>query len=371
MSPRPHKLRIGYFSADFRNHAMMHLTAGLFERHDRSRFEVHLFSFGEPSQDEMRARAIAAADGFHDVDNLDDAQIAAEAARARIDIAVDLMGYTRGSRPEIFVRRIAPIQVSYLGFPGSLGADFMDYIIADHWIAPQDAHFTEKVIRLPHTYLATDNTRIIASRAFGRGELGLPQHGFVFCCFNNSYKISPAEFDIWMRLLGKVEGSVFWLLKDNEQAAANLAREAASRGIDPRRLVFAPRMAHADHLARHRAADLFLDTFNYNAHTTAADALWTGLPLVTKSGRSFAARVAGSLLHAIGLPELVTESEADYERLALDLATDPARLAAVKTKLAANRLTTPLFDTGAATRAFEDAYDAMHAARHSVSAVRA
>jgi len=205
-----------------------------------------------------------------------------------------------------------------------------------------------------------DNRRAISERQYGRAELGLPERGIVFCCFNSSYKISPAEFDIWMRLLARVDGSVLWLLQDTARAAANLAEEARARGMDPGRLVFAGRMPHAEHLARHRRADIFLDTFNYNAHTTAGDALWAGLPLVTLSGRSFAARVGGSLLYAIGLPELVTDSAEAYEQLALDLATNPARLAAVKAKLAANRLTTPLFDTEASTRALEDAYEAMH-----------
>ena len=359
---RPERLRIGYFSADFRNHAVMHLTAGLFEKHDRRRFEVHLFSFGEDSQDDMRQRAMAAADCFHDVHTLSDGEIVALARAKEIDIAIDLMGYTRGSRVELFAHRVAPLQVSYLGFPGTLGADFIDYVIADKWVVPEAERqfFTEQVIHLPHAYLANDNQRPISDRVFTRAELGLPQDGFVFCCFNNSYKISPAEFDIWMRLLAEVEGSVLWLLKDNDWAAGNLAREAQARGIEPDRLVFADRMAHADHLARHRCADLFLDTFNYNAHTTASDALWAGLPLVTRPGRSFAARVATSLLNAIGLPELVTGSDAAYEQLALELATDPARLNAIKKKLAANRLTTPLFDTDASVRAFEDAYDGIY-----------
>jgi predicted O-linked N-acetylglucosamine transferase (SPINDLY family) len=362
---RPQKLRVGYFSADFRNHAMMHLMAGLFERHDRNRFEVHLFAFGEATQDEMRRRAMATADRFHEVGMLGDGDIVALARAEGIDIAVDLMGYTKGCRTEIFAGRAAPIQVSHLGYPGTLGAPFIDYVMADKRVVPDaDRRFyTETVIHLPHSYFPTDDRRAIAERVFTRAEMGLPEQGFVFCCFNNNYKISPAEFDIWMRLLGQVEGSMLWLLKDNDLAAANLARAAQARGIDPGRLVFAGRMPHAEHLARHRCADLFLDTFNYNAHTTAVDALWTGVPLVTRPGRSFASRVAASLLHAIEMPELICETAEAYEHLALALATDPAQLAAVKARLAAKRLTAPLFDTAQFTRGVEQAYDAM-AARH-------
>jgi predicted O-linked N-acetylglucosamine transferase (SPINDLY family) len=361
---RPEKLRVGYFSADFRDHAMMYLMAGLFERHDRARFEVHLFSFGAPAQDEMRQRAIAAADRFHDVSAHSDGEIVALARAEGIDIAVDLMGYTRGSRTEIFAGRAAPIQVSHLGYPGTMGAPFIDYVMADKCVLPENDRrfYSEQVIHLPHSYFPTDDGCAVSPRRFSRAELGLPEQSFVFCCFNNSYKISPAEFDIWMRLLGRVEGSVLWLLRDNDLAAVHLGREAQARGIDPARLVFAGRAPHDEHLARHRCADLFLDTFNYNAHTTAVDALWAGLPLVTRPGRSFPARVAASLLQAIGLPELVTDSAEAYEQLALALATDSARLAAVTAKLAANRAAMPLFDTAQFTRDVESAYDKMYAA---------
>lgn len=360
---RPEKLRLGYFSADLRDHPVMYLMARLFELHDRARFEVHLFSFGEGEQDAMRQRAIAGADQFYDVRSMSDADILNLARGLKIDIAVDLMGYTRGSRTEVFSQRVAPLQVNYLGYPGTLGAGFMDYIIADDWIVPQaDRRFyAEEVVCLPHGYMANDNLRPISERRFARAELGLPESGFVFCCFNNSYKISPVEFDIWMKLLAAVPGSVLWLSKDSELAAANLAREAQARGMDRSRLVFAERVPdQAEYLARYRCADLFLDTFNYNAHATASDVLWAGLPIVTRSGRSFPARVAGSLLHAIGLPELVTDTADAYEKLALALATDPARLAAVKAKLAANRRTTPLFDSEAFTREIETAYDGIY-----------
>lgn len=363
---RPEKLRIGYFSADFRDHPVMQLMARLLELHDRERFEVHLFSFGEDMPDAMRDRARMAADQFHDVASLSDQAVIELARGLEIDIAVDLMGYTKGSRTEVFAQRVAPLQVNYLGYPGTLGAAFMDYIIADPWVVPDaDRHFyAEKIIQLPHSYMPTDNSRAVAEDRFSRTDMGLPETGFVFCCFNNSYKISPAEFDIWMRLLGKVPGSVLWLAKDNETAGGNLVREAQARGIDGARLVFTERMpSHADYMARYRCADLFLDTFNYNAHTTANDALWAGLPLITRPGRSFAARVAAGLLNAIGLPELVTDSRDAYEELALALATDPARLAALKAKLAANRLTTPLFDSETYTRDIEKAYDAIFVRR--------
>ncbi len=360
---RPAKVRLGYFSADFHDHATMHLLAGLLERHDRERFEVHLFSFGDAAADAMRARAVSAADHFHDVRTASEEDVAALARRQGIDIAIDLKGYTRDSRPGIFARRAAPVQVSWLGYPGTMGAPFMDYLLADRQVLSQEAQSfcAETVCYLPHCYQPNDNLRAISGRVFSRAELALPETGFVFCCFNNGWKISPAEFDVWMRLLGQVDGSVLWLLKDNDAATANLVREAQARGIGRQRLVFAGRLPHDEHLARQRCADLFLDTFAYNAHTTASDALWAGLPLITKAGYSFAARVAASLLNAVGLPELVTQTAADYERLALELATRPARLAEVKARLAASRLTTPLFDTENFARDIEAAFDAMQA----------
>lgn len=360
---RPQKLRIGYFSADFHDHPVMQAMARLFELHDRNRFEVHLFSLGPDKSDAMRQRALRAADHFHDVRTAGDGAIVKLARATKIDIAVDLMGYTKGSRTEIFAHRVAPLQLNYLGYPGTLGADFIDHIIADPWVIPEGEQrfYAEKVLRLQRCFMATDNSRAAAQDRFTRAQFGLPDDGIVFCCFNNGYKITPAEFSIWMRLLGKVAGSVLWLPRDSEAATANLTREAAACGIAPHRLVFAERMPdHADYLARYRCADLFLDTFNYNAHVTASDALWAGLPIVTRSGSSFPARVAGSLLGAIGLPELVTQTPEAYEALALDLATRPDRLAATKAKLAANRLTTPLFDSEGFTRDIERLYDALY-----------
>jgi protein O-GlcNAc transferase len=355
---RPGRLRIGYFSADFQNHPVMHLIARLFEVHDRDRFEVHAYSFGQDSNDAMRARVKAAVDSFRDVRSMRDSDVAALARKDGIDIAVDLLGFTGGSRPDVFAHRAAPVQINYLGYPGTMGAPFIDYIVADRILIPEEQrrHYCEKIIYLPGSYQVNDNTREISDRAVTRSGEGLPEQGFVFCCFNNNYKITPAAFDVWMRLLRQAGGSVLWLLKANPWAEQNLRKEAGKRGVDPARLVFAERAPVPEHLARHRLADLFLDTFAYNAHTTASDALWTGLPIVTRLGQSFPARVAASLLHAVDLPELVTGSTEDYERLALELATHPEKLTALRQKLLRVRKTAPLFDTERYARQLEDAY---------------
>jgi predicted O-linked N-acetylglucosamine transferase (SPINDLY family) len=357
-SQKPECLRIGYFSADFHNHATMHLMAQIFALHDKSRFEILAYSYGPDRQDEMRKKLLGAVDVFHDVREMNDLQIVDLARREKLDIAIDLKGFTQNERLGPFAYGLAPVQISYLGYPGTLGADFIDYIVADAVVIPGDKrpHYSEQIIYLPNTYQPTDNTRIISDKIITRGDMGLPSDGFVFCCFNNNYKISLKEFDIWMRLLGKVESSVLWLLKSNNWAEQNLKREAEARGISSERLVFAERVPQAEHLARQKLADLFLDTFSYNAHTTTSDALWAGLPVVTKLGEGFAARVAGSLLTAIGLPELITQSEEAYEALALALATDPNELAKIKSKLEANRLTQPLFDSAMYTRHLETGY---------------
>lgn len=355
---RPARLRIGYFSADFHGHAVLYQLIRILELHDRTRFEVHAYSFGPPAEDAMRARVKGAVDVFRDVHALSGQDIAALARQDRIDVAIDLMGYTRNARPEIFAHRAAPVQISHLGYPGTLGAPFMDYLIADRILIPQELrrHYCEKIIYLPHGHMATDNTKQIAEQPIDRARMGLPEKGFVFCCFNNSYKISPAEFDVWMRLLARVEGSVLWLVRANSWAQKNLGTEARKRGIDPERIIFADRVPMADHLARHRLADLSLDTFNYTGHSTSADALWAGLPLVTKLGQGFAARVAASLLNAIGLSELVAGSTQDYERLALELAENSQKLAALKATLQERRMHTPLFDSEGFARHIEDAY---------------
>jgi predicted O-linked N-acetylglucosamine transferase (SPINDLY family) len=279
-----------------------------------------------------------------------------------IDIAVDLMGYTTNSRTGIFARRPAPVQAHYMGFAGTMGAPFLDYVIADRIVIPDTsrAACSEKVVTLPNSYFVNDSARPIAERTFTRAELGLPKRGFVFCCFNGSHKIAPDIFDGWMRILKQVNGSVLWLLADHRATVRNLMREAAAHGVEPKRLVFARRIPPATHLARHRAADLFLDTLPYNAHTTACDALWAGLPVLTRIGETFAGRVAASLLGAIGLRELITETSADYERRAVALASDPTRLSAIRNRLAQNRLTMPLFDTRRFTGHMEAAFAAMH-----------
>jgi len=354
-SPR---IRIGYFSADFHSHATMYLIAGLLEQHDKSRFEIHAYSYGPDRRDAMRQRAIDAVDAFHDVRHLSDEGVAALARSHGIDIAVDLKGYTQDSRPEIFAFGAAPIQIAWLGYPGTAGVDFIDYIVADAVVTPEAKrrHYSEKLICLPHSYQVNDNRRVIADAVPERAALGLPRDGFVFCCFNNSFKISRDVFQIWMRLLSRVDGSVLWLLRDNDAAVANLRRAAEAQGISGDRLVFAARAPLPEHLARHRCADLFLDSFACNAHTTASDALWAGLPVVTKLGDGFAARVAGSLLHAIGLPELVTETNEYYESVALALALDGARLKAIRANLADKRLTAPLFDTALFARHLEQGF---------------
>jgi protein O-GlcNAc transferase len=352
---RPARLKIGYFSADFHDFPGMYLMAGLLESHDRERFEVYAFSYGPDKDDAMRRRIVAAVDHFIDIREMPTQEVVDLSREHGIDIALHRNGHTKGTRTELFQHRLAPVQISYLGYPGTLGADFIDYLVADPVVIPEEErqYYSEKIIYLPDTYQPNDNTRQIAETNTTRADFGLPEEGFVLCCFNQNYKISPREFDIWMRVLGQVEGSVLWLLKSNRWAEENLKKEAEHRGIDPSRVIFAEKIPHAEHLARHKHADLFVDTFNYNAHTTASDALWSGLPVVTKQGRQFAARVAASLLTAVGLPELITESEEDYERLILELAANPEKLIAIKETLKANLQTEPLFDTHRYARQFE------------------
>ena len=359
---RGEKIRIGYYSADYHGHATAYLIAELFERHDRERFELLAFSYGGDERDDMRKRLAAAFAQFLDVSTKSDIEVARISRELGIDIAVDLKGFTRDARTGIFSCRAAPIQVNYLGYPGTMGAPYIDYIIADQMLIPLESRqqYSEKIVYLPHSYQANDSKRQIADQEFARAELGLPSTGFVFCCFNNHYKITPDTFDGWMRILKQVDGSVLWLLVDNETAAENLRREARARDVDAGRLVFAARMALPEHLARHRAADLFIDTLPCNAHTTASDALWAGLPVLTRMGESFAARVAASLLYAIGLPELVTTTQEQYESTAIELAGDPGRLAEFKDRLHRNRLTMPLFDIEQFTGHVENAYTQMY-----------
>ena len=359
---KPEKLRIGYFSADFREHPVAYVNAKVIETHNRDDFEVFGYSLHGNRQDELRQRLENSFDHFTDVQELSDQDVALQVRQDNIDIAIDLMGYTKHSRTGIFAYRAAPIQINYLGYPGTMGADFMDYIVADRHIIPPEnqKYFNEKVLYLPNTYMPTDNGRELSERPMSRSDMGLPEDAFVFCCFNNNYKITSSEFDIWMRLLNKVEGSVLWLRPSNKWAELNIKKEAQKRKVDPERIVFAGKVPMDEHLARHKLADLFMDTFAFNAHSTATEALWAGLPVVTKTGQGFAARVAGSLLKAVGLPELVTESEEAYEALALDLAKHPERLAQIKVKLEANRLTQPLFDTKQYTKHLENGYQQVY-----------
>lgn len=352
--PAHDRIRIGYFSADFRNHALAALAGELFETHDRSRFEITAFSLGPDVRDEFRARAEAAFDRFLPVRDLPDHEVAALARRLEIDIAIDLGGYTRHARPRVMALRAAPVQASWLGYLGTMGAQFIDYVIADPVIVPPEyrQYYTEKVAYLP-SYQPNDSKRVVADRTFSRAELGLPAHGFVFCCFNASYKITPETFQAWTRILAAVPGSVLLLLGGSPAMERNLRRHAADRGIRAERLVFAPKLVFGEYLARYRAADLFLDTLPYNAGTTASDALWAGLPVLTCPGKAFASRVAASVLTSAGLPELIAADRADYERLAIALAGDPPRLEQLRRKLSHARANAPLFDTPAFTRNVE------------------
>ena len=310
----------------------------------------------------MQTRLEKSFDQFIDASAMSDIEIAQLSRNLKVDIAIDLKGFTQNCRTGIFAYRAAPIQVSYLGYPGTMNTDYMDYLIADKILIPQELQqaYSEKIAYLPNSYQANDRKRVIADKAFTKAELGLPGQGFVFCSFNNNFKILPATFEGWMRILKAVEGSVLWLYEDNAAAANHLRKEAEKLGINPSRLVFAKGMPLAEHLARHRIADLFLDAFPCNAHTTASDALWAGLPVLTLMGNSFASRVAASLLNAIGLPELITSTPQAYEALAIELASNPEKLLSLKQKLASNRLTTPLFDTPQFTKDLERAYVQMY-----------
>ncbi len=355
------RIRVAYVSGDFREHATSYLMAGVFEQHDRARFEVIGVSFRPAATDPTGLRVSAAFDRFIDVSQMNDREVAMLLRDMNVDIAVDLMGFTNGSRSAVFAHRAAPVQVNYLGFPGTLGAGYMDYILADRFVIPeaQRGAYAEKVVWLPDCFQANDDRRAISAQAPSRREAGLPATGFVFCSFNNGYKINPEIFAVWMRLLAAVPGSVLWLVADGASARANLGREAVARGVDPARLVFAPRLDYPRHLARLGLADLFLDTLPFNAGTTASDALWAGVPVLTCTGEAFASRMSGSLLGAAGLPELVTHSLAEYEARAMDLARHPDRLAALRARLQRNRGSCALFDTRRFCRNLERAYAAM------------
>jgi predicted O-linked N-acetylglucosamine transferase (SPINDLY family) len=355
------RICVGYFSADFHDHATAHLITEVLELHDARRFRIIAFSFGAASDGVMRRRIGDACHEFIDISGQSDLESALLARRLEVDIAVDLKGYTTHGRHGIFAARAAPLQVSFLGYPSTMGAAFIDYLVADRTLIPEETrgHYSEKIIYLPDTYQSNDRKRPISERVFTRGELQLPSEGMVFCCFNNNWKIQPETFAVWMRILRQVSGSVLWLLQGNPAASDNLRRAAQLHGVAAERLIFAPRLGLPEHLARHRAADLFLDTLPCNAHTTASDALWAGLPVLTCPGLGFAARVAASLLKAAGLPELVAADWEDYANIAIGLAGSPGRLADLRLRLAHNRLTCALFDTPRYCRNLEAAYRLM------------
>jgi predicted O-linked N-acetylglucosamine transferase (SPINDLY family) len=360
------KIRVGYFSADFRNHPVSILTAELFELHDKNRFEIIAFSFGEDDKSPMRLRLSQTFNQFIDVSDMSDLDIAKLSRELCVDIAVDLGGYTGESRTDIFAYRAAPLQISYIGYLGTMGAAYFDYLLADNTIVPEASRkfYSERIAYLP-SYQANDRKRIISDKQFARAELSLPEAGFIYCCFNNNYKILPATFDGWMRILKAVDGSILFLYAENEWVEQNLKHEAIARGVDGARLVFGKKMPADEYLARYQACDLFLDTFPYNAGTTASDALWAGLPVLTLTGESFASRMAASILNAIYLPELITSTQREYEALAIELAMNPNKLADIKLKLANNRLNAPLFDTPLFTKKLEAAYTEMYGRHHA------
>ena len=361
-SKRRDKIKIGYYSGDFRDHPVTILLTEFLELHDKNQFELFGFYFGPPDSSKMYKRVSTAFDQFFDVGLKSDKDIALMSREIGIDIAIDLTGFTEYARTDIFAYRAAPIQVNYLGYPGTMAANYIDYIIADPTIIPHESqqYYSEKVVYLPNSYQPNDRKREISKKIFTKVELDLPIDSFVFCCFNSNFKITPPTFDGWIRILKNVNGSILWLLEDNPIAVLNLRKEAQLRGLNPNRLIFAKGTNPSEHLARHRVADLFLDTLPYNAHTTTSDALWVGLPVLTCMGESFASRVAASLLNAIELPELITTTQEQYETLAIELATTPEKLRSIKQKLKRNKLTTALFDTPRFTKHIEAAYKQMY-----------
>ena len=355
------KIKIGYFSADFREHAVSYLTAELFELHDRENFEIIGFSYGRFKNDAMRNRLRIGFDQFIEVDELLDIEIAKKSRELQIDIAVDLSGFTKDARTGIFSYRAAPIQISYAGYLGTTGASYIDYLIADQAIIPSQSqkYYSEKIIYLP-SFQVNDRKKSVSSKVYSREELGLPSEGFIYCCFNSNFKILPQTFASWMSILKATEGSILYLHVDNLIAQKNLQKEAENRGVSSKRLVFAYPLPRADYLARYRVVDLFLDTFPYNAGTTASDALWVGVPVLTMAGESFASRVASSIISAVELPELITYSTLEYELKAIELAQDFSKLEKIKEKLLNNKYNTRLFDTPNFTSSLERAYFEIH-----------
>ena len=356
------RIRIAYISSDLRDHPVGLQMVEVFEQHDKSRFELTAISLTAAPDSDMRARIKTAFDHFVDAETLDERKIAEYIRQHEIDIVVDLNGFTTGGRPDVLARRAAPIQVNFLGFLGTMGAPYIDYIIADRTVIPENdrGFYSEKVVYMPNCFQPTDRRRVISDKSFSRAEAGLPDEGFVFCSFNSNYKFTPTVFDIWMRLLKQVDGSVLWLVAENPVAEQNLKQEALASGVIAERLIFAPRIPLSEHQARLRLADLFLDTWPYNAGATASDTLWAGVPVVTRLGDTFIGRMAASVLTAISLPELIVTTPEAYEALAFELATNAGKLAAIKQKLAENRLTMPLFDTKRYTRDIEAIFTEMY-----------
>ena len=362
--PKHKKIRIGYFSTDFiEHHPVSTLTAELYEVHDRNQFEIHAFSYGPDTNDKMNLRIKAGVDHFHNVRTMSHKDIAMLARSLEIDIAVDLGGFTRDARTGIFAMQAAPIQVNYLGYSGTMAADYIDYLIADHTLIPEEKqhHYSEKITYLPNSFMVNDTKNKLSNRLFTRTEAGLPTNGFVFCCFNNHYKITPSTFIRWMKILSKVDGSVLWLPKGNSSTVKNLKKEAKKNSVDENRIIFASRLTlREDHLNRIQLADLFIDTLPYNAHATTSDALQVGLPVLTCIGNSFTSRVAASLINSVNLPELITNTQEQYESLAIELATHPEKLKTIKKKLNNNLPESPLYDTPLYTQHLESAYSMMY-----------
>ena len=357
------KIKIGYFSPDFKNHPVAYLTAELYEIHDRKKFEIHAFSFGQDTKDEMNIRIKKGVDYFHDVQKMSERNVVKLARSLEIDIAIDLAGFTGQARTNIFAMSAAPIQVNYLGYPGTMGVDYMDYLIADRIVVPENEkkNYSEKIVFMPNSYQPNDSKTKSSEKIFKREDFGLPKDGFVFCCFNKCYKINPTTFAGWMRILLKVEGSVLWLTGGNNTSMNNLKKEARKNGIDENRLIFAEHVTlMEDHLSRIKLADLFLDTLPFNAHATASDALRMGVPILTCKGNSFASRVAASLLSAVNLPEMITTTQDQYESLAIELSTNPEKMKKIKEKLANNLTTSALYNTSLYTHHIEAAYSKMY-----------
>ena len=356
---RPNKkIKIAYFSPDFLNHAGATLIAELIELHDRSKFEIYGFSFSADASDVYSKRLRASFDKFIDVSSLNDIEVANLSRSLNIDIAIDRNTHTKNNRLNIFSYRAAPIQVNFLGYPGTSGTDYIDYIIADHHVIPENnrVFFSEKIAYLQNSYQPNDRKKTISAKNFSRIDCNLPEHAFVYCCFNNIYKITPLTFKVWMSILSSTQGSVLWLLHESDLASENLKKEATICGVEPSRLIFAPKIEHPEHLARQKLADLFLDTLPYNAHTTASDALWVGLPILTCAGNSFQSRVACSLLMSIGAPELITYNYDEYISLAIELAKSPTKLNAIKDLISQNKFTSPLFDSESYTKNLEELF---------------